>query len=131
MNNHQKEIESLRAELEDYRKEKEQIRQIIGAIGGSGDRQKEKILNITFVILLCAIFTADLLRHFGKIEIPYVTSLLSIEIGVLLVSVKIIWMIHKQTKIEHFQFWILNSIEFRLNAIAKKLSQLENQKDEN
>ena len=131
MNNHQKEIESLRAELEDYRKEKEQIRQIIGAIGGSGDRQKEKILNITFVVLLCAIFTTDLLRHFGKIEIPYVTSLLSIEIGVLLVSVKIIWMIHKQTKIEHFQFWILNSIEFRLNAIAKKLSQLENQKDEN
>lgn len=128
MKDHQKEIESLRAELEDYRKEKEQIRQIIGAIGGSGDRKKEKILNLIFVVLLCAIFATDLLRHFGKIEIPYVTSLLSIEIGVLLVSIKIIWMIHKQTKIEHFQFWILNSIEFRLNTISKKLSHLENQK---
>ena len=53
------------------------------------------------------------------------SSMLTLEIGVLLVSVKIIWMIHKQTKVEHFQFWILNSIEFRLNAISKKLTQIE------
>ena len=26
---------------------------------------------------------------------------------------------------EHFQFWILNSIEFRLNAVSKKLSDIE------
>ena len=52
-------------------------------------------------------------------------ALAGLLIGVLLVSVKIIWMIHKQTKVEHFQFWILNSIEFRLNAISKKLTQME------
>jgi len=125
MERHQKEVEALRKELEDYRKEKEQIRQIIGAIGGAGGDKREKILNFIFVFLLCAIFSSDLLRHFGEFKIPYVTSMLSLEIGVLLVSVKIIWMIHKQTKVEHFQFWILNSIEFRLNAISKKLSQME------
>ena len=125
MERHQKEVEALREELEDYRKEKDQIRQIIGAIGGAGHNKREKILNFVFVLLLCTIFFSDLLRHFGEFKIPYVTSMLSLEIGVLLVSVKIIWMIHKQTKVEHFQFWILNSIEFRLNAISKKLSQME------
>jgi len=125
MEKHQKEIESLREELEDYRKEKDQIRQVIGAIGGTGNDKREKVLNFIFVFLLCLIFTSDILRHFWKFEIPYVNSMLSLEIGVLLVSVKIIWMIHKQTKVEHFQFWILNSIEFRLNAISKKLSQMD------
>jgi len=43
----------------------------------------------------------------------------------LLVSIKIIWMMHKSTKVEHFQFWILNSIEFRLNDVAKQVRQLE------
>ena len=51
--------------------------------------------------------------------------LFSIELGVLLVSVKIIWMIHKQGRVEHFQFWILNSIEFRLNEITKSVRRLE------
>jgi hypothetical protein len=51
--------------------------------------------------------------------------LFSIELGVLLVSVKIIWMIHKQARVEHFQFWILNSIEFRLNEITKSVRRLE------
>ena len=130
MKSHQEEIASLREELEEYRKEKEQIRQIIGAIGGIKDEKRERVINFVFVFFLCAIFTADLLRHFGKYEIPYVSSMLSIEIGVLLVSVKIIWMIHKQTKLEHFQFWILNSIEFRLNSISKKLTEIKKHKND-
>jgi hypothetical protein len=121
----QQEIDALRKELEEYRKEKEQIRKIIGAIGGAGYDLRESILNCVFVFLLCAIFLVDALRHFGDFKIPYITPMLSLEIGVLLVSVKIIWMIHKQTKVEHFQFWILNSIEFRLNNIAKKLERME------
>lgn len=34
-------------------------------------------------------------------------------------------MIHKQMKVEHFQFWILNSIEYRINEISKKLIKIE------
>ena len=66
----------------------------------------------------------DALRHVVGIPIP-LPPLFSIELGILLVSVKIIWMIHKQTKVEHFQFWILNTIEFRLNEISKKISAIE------
>jgi len=43
----------------------------------------------------------------------------------LLVSIKIIWMIHKQGKLEHFQFWILNSIEFRLNDVSRRMKDIE------
>lgn len=34
-------------------------------------------------------------------------------------------MIHnKQTKVEHFQFWILNSIEFRLNNLSREMNEI-------
>jgi hypothetical protein len=66
----------------------------------------------------------DVLRHLLGYDIP-LPPLFSIEVGLLMVSVKIIWMIHKQSKVEHFQFWILNSIEFRVNDVAKRLRALE------
>ena len=34
-------------------------------------------------------------------------------------------MIHKQSKVEHFQFWILSSIEFRLTELAKDVRSLK------
>ena len=52
-------------------------------------------------------------------------SNISIEIGILLVSIKIVWMIHSQGKYNHFVFWILNSIEYRINDISKKLCAIE------
>jgi hypothetical protein len=73
-------------------------------------------------IVLLLVF--DVLRHVLTIDLPLPQSF-SLEVGVLLVSLNIIWMIHKQTKVEHFQFWILNSIEYRPNDIAKRIQRLE------
>ena len=120
----EKEMENLKAELESFRREKEKIRKIMESIGGSRQKSEEKFLNIFFIIIIFLLFAADILRHLFHLNIPY-PSLFSIELGVLLVSVKIIWMIHRQTKVEHFQFWILNSIEFRVNEISKRLSRME------
>jgi hypothetical protein len=72
------------------------------------------------VILFCL----DLLRHLFHIELP-LPQMFSVELAVLLVSIKIIWMIHKGTKVEHFQFWVLNSIEFRLNDVSKHIREIE------
>ncbi|MCP3965632.1 MAG: hypothetical protein GY750_14735 [Lentisphaerae bacterium] len=119
------ELLALRQELEDYRKEKEQIRQVIGAIGGADSQKKDKVFNIAFIGVLVLIFGIDILRHFFDLRIPKFTAMLSLEVGVLMVSIKIIWMMHKQNKVEHFQFWILNSIEFRLNSVAKRIRSLE------
>ena len=111
-------------ELEHFRQEKEKIRNLVGQIGGKASRKRDMIVNIVFVIAIASIFALDILRHALNIPVP-LTALFSIELGVLLVSIKIVWMIYKQGKVEHFQFWILNSIEFRLNDVAKRLHKIE------
>ncbi len=126
----EEELKKLQEELEEFQREREAIRSIIGSIGGKISGKKDKHINIAFTILIAVLFTIDIMRHFLKIDIPLPT-LFSIEIGLLLVSVKIIWMIHKQMKVEHFQFWILNSIEYRINEISKKLIKIEEGLKEN
>jgi len=114
---------SLIEELEQFRAEKEKIRMLVGQIGGKGGEKVDKIINISFIIFIIVLFSFDILRHFMGIDIP-LPPIFSLEVGVLMVSIKIIWMIHRQTKVEHFQFWILNSIEFRLNSLSKQIKEL-------
>ncbi len=121
----EREVKLLREELEEFKKEKEQIRQFVGQIGGTGSEKNDKIFNFVFICAIILLFSMDILRHLFAWHMPFLPAMLSLEIGVLLVSIKIIWMIHKQTKVEHFQFWILNSIEFRLNDMAKRIRGIE------
>ncbi len=120
----QAEFASLQDELRSYREEKEKIRQIIGQIGGEEDRHRDRLINVLFLTLLAGLLGMDLLGHFQPAW-KMLPSMVSLEAGVLLVSLKIIWMIHKQAKVEHFQFWILNTIEFRLNELAQRLRKME------
>ena len=115
---------ALLEELEQFRKEKERIRMLVGQIGGKHSQKKDNIINIVFIIAMVALFALDLLRHLFHIDVP-LPQMFSIELAVLLVSVKIIWMIHRGTKVEHFQFWVLNSIEFRLNDVTKRLREID------
>jgi hypothetical protein len=114
----------LKAELDAFKKEKEKIRQLMGQIGGKHAERNDRRINIFFICAISLIALNDSLHHLAGIHTP-IPSLFSLEIAVLLVSVKIIWMMHKSTKVEHFQFWILNSIEFRLNDVSKHLRHLE------
>ncbi|WP_233231587.1 hypothetical protein [Tichowtungia aerotolerans] len=115
---------SLIEELEQFRKEKERIRRLVGQIGGKHSQKHDNIVNIIFIIAMVVLFALDLLRHIFHIHVP-LPQMFSIELAVLLVSIKIIWMIHRGTKVEHFQFWVLNSIEFRLNDVAKRLREID------
>ena len=110
--------ESLQEELENYKREKEKIRQIVGAIGG---RVQSKSHQWMGMIVLFGIAIMHHVFHFNV----FLPATFYIELGMLLVSMKIIWMVHNQMKVNHFQFWILNSIEFRLNSIAKKMKTIE------
>jgi hypothetical protein len=118
------EIKVLQEELDHFQQEKDKIRAIIGTIGGKSRARKDRFLNIFFITLIVILFALDTLRHLLHFNIP-LPPLFSIEIGLMLVSIKIIWMIHKQMKVEHFQFWILNTIEFRINEIHRRLTELE------
>ncbi len=119
------ETESLRAELEHYKTEREKIRNIVGQIGGRTGRRVNTVITAVFLGLVLAAFGFDVLRHTMGWEIPYLPSTLLLEIAILLVSLKIIWMIHAQTKVDHFQFWILNSIEFRMNMVSRRITELD------
>ncbi len=114
----------LKAELDQFKKEKEKIRQLMGQIGGKQQEQRDLWINRIFIMAICLLATNDILHHVFGIHTPVPVDF-SLGIAILLVSVKIIWMMHKSTKVEHFQFWILNSIEFRLNEVAKQLRHLE------
>ncbi len=122
-----KETELLRAELELYKKEKDKIRAVIGQIGGKRNGAIEHIVDIVALILVLSLFIVDMAGQFaGKPIIPHNVSL---ELGILLISLKIIWMMHRQSKVEHFQFWILNSIEFRVNDLSQELMRLRKKID--
>lgn len=114
----------LKAELDNFKKEKEKIRQLMGQIGGKEQAARDKWVNNIFMVAIALLAINDVLHQIWKIHVPIDTEF-SLVIAILLVSMKIIWMMHKSTKVEHFQFWILNSIEFRLNDVAKQLRNLE------
>lgn len=111
-------------ELDQFRKEKERIRLLVGQIGGKGSERRDHWMNIGFIIAMVLLLVFDIFRHAFHLNVP-LPQMFSMELAVLLVSIKIIWMIHKGTKVEHFQFWILNSIEFRLNDIAQRIRDIE------
>ncbi len=115
---------SLEEDLEQFRSEKEKIRELVGRIGGTTSNRRDRILNVVFIAAIGLLLVADVLRHALGFSIP-LPPLVSLELAVLLVSVKIIWMIHKQSRVEHFQFWILNSIEFRLNEVSRRIRGIE------
>ncbi len=108
----------LRRELEEFHKEKDRVRDVIGKIGGKINSRIDTGINIAFLLIIAALFVIEVTTELLPV-------LISLEIGVLLVSIKIIWMIHNLNKFYHFQFWVLNSIEFRLNDIVKKVRGIE------
>lgn len=121
-------IASLKEELKQFQTEKEKIRNIVGGVGGAAKTKHANTINVLFIAAIAGLFLLDIVHHVLDIN-TYLPPLLAVQLGVLLVSVKIIWMIHRQTKIEHFQFWILNSIEFRLNDIAKTMKEISRRLD--
>ncbi|MFC1682957.1 hypothetical protein ACFL0G_01950 [Candidatus Zixiibacteriota bacterium] len=116
--------ETLKEELEHFRLEKEKVRKLVGQIGGKASLKRDRTLNALFILAIATLLILDFMRHLMDFSVP-LPPLFSIELGVLLVSIKIIWMIHRSMKVEHFQFWILNSIEFRLNDISRRMKGIE------
>jgi hypothetical protein len=122
--NDQSDHHALKDELEQFRKEKERIRLLVGQIGGKNSQRRDNVINIAFLAAIFLLLVFDMLRHVFHLQVP-LPQMFSLEVAVLLVSIKIVWMIHKGTKVEHFQFWVLNSIEFRLNDIARHIREIE------
>lgn len=107
---------ALLEELESYKREREKIKKLVGSIGGKNFVKKDRIINIVFLGIVVGLFIVE-------ITTDIIPLYLSLEVAVLLVSIKIVWLIQNITKMNHFLFWILNSIEFRINSLDKKISE--------
>jgi hypothetical protein len=115
--NFEDEIDDLKQELEHFQKEKERVRAIIGKIGGV-PKFRTKLINAIFVIIIVASMVVSII---GGEQL----RLLMIELATVTLSVKIIYMIHLQMRVNHFQFWILSSLEWRLNEGMRHIKQLQ------
>jgi hypothetical protein len=109
----------LESEIRSFEKERENIRRIIGKIGGV-PTQKGRIINIVFIIMVLSVFTMSIIWG-GRIRF------FMIEVGILLLSIKLIYFLESHIRLNHFQFWILSSLEWRLDKIDKTLKKLEKQ----
>jgi predicted RND superfamily exporter protein len=108
----------LKEQIAEYHQERDKIKQAIGQIGGKKYSKTDMIINIVFFGVIIALFLLEVFTH-------WIPTFLSIEIGILLVSVKIIFMIHTQQKTNHYQFWVLNTLEFRMNEMYKRIKKMD------
>lgn len=113
-----KEVEkSLLEELKEFEKEKDRIRQIVGKIGGKNNTQVKRVNALLIGMIIALLFMGGVL---GKMSLE-----LTMYLAILLGIIKIIWMLYETKKSSHFQFWILNSVEVRINEMAGKLTKIE------
>lgn len=113
----EKEEKSLLEELKEFEKEKDRIRQIVGKIGGKNNTQVKRVNSLLIGMIIALLFMGGVLRKMSLELTMYLAILLGIT--------KIIWMLYETKKSNHFQFWILNSIEVRINEMANKISKIE------
>ena len=112
------EVEDLKQEVDRFKKEKERVRAIIGRIGGV-PTFNVKVFNVVFAILIVGGFGASIVA--GVLHWGGEVQLAMIELAVAAVSVKIMLLMHKQARVNHFEFWILSSLEWRLDQIMKEI----------
>jgi len=104
-------------EMEEFLKEKETIKQIVGQIGGQ-PTTFSKVFNIAMMILILGtLIPAPFIPK--NLELP------AVEVGLVVLSIKIFYLVHNEAKVIHFQFWMLSSLEWRMNDTAKRLARLD------
>jgi len=109
------ELDDLKEELEHFQQEKERVRAIVGKIGGL-PKFRTKLVNTIFITVIIASVTISIISGERL-------RLLMIELAMVTLSLKIIYLIHCQMRINHFQFWILSSLEWRINEIMRQIKQ--------
>ena len=111
------ELKDLKDELEHFQQEKERVRAIIGKIGGV-PKFRTKLINTIFIAV---IVISVILSIMGGEKL----RVLMIELATITLSAKIIYLIHCQMRINHFEFWILSSLEWRLTELMRHVRQLK------
>jgi len=112
------EFSDLEKEIDSFQKEKHRIKSIVGQIGGI-PTFNTKLFNIIFAAFILVCFILSLMCG-------GVVRLAIIEAAVAAVSIKLMILIHNQSRVNHFQLWILTSIEWRFNELIQKVNENKN-----
>jgi hypothetical protein len=117
--NRHEEIQDLKEELEKFIEEKERVRMIVGKIGGI-PAFHTKLINIAFAASIVIFLTVSAIFRQHR---P-----LMMELTIVALSIKIVFLIHLQSKVGHFQLWVLSAIEWRMNEMMKIVKKLQKPK---
>lgn len=121
-------FEELKQQLEEYKEEKERVRKLVGQIGGKKGSKLHLLFNQIFILSIILVFVMS--GVFQKISYS-----IGMELILVFTCAKIMWMIHEQHKINHFQFWMLTTLELKSNEMDKKLwkilKKLEGENEKN
>lgn len=114
------EIVDLKRELDSFQAEKERVRAIIGKIGGVPTFHT-KLINVLFILVIVVSVVVSIIADEKW-------RLLMIEVATVTLSIKIIYLIHCQMRINHFKFWILSSIEWRIMEMMTHIKKMSDEK---
>ena len=110
------ELDDLRHEIERFRREKERVRAIVGRIGGVPSSHS-RVINYSIVALIVTCLVVSLyVEH-------TVVRLAMVEIALAILSLKLIYLINGQMRVNHFQLWVLTSLEWRMVEMLRELKQ--------
>jgi len=109
--------DNLELELRNFQREKERVRAVIGALGGVPSNYSRPVS----ALFLIAVAIAAIVSVFSGEE----TQLWTVELTVLVLSVKIVYMIHCRMRISHFAFWMLSSLEWRTMEVSRQIKELK------
>lgn len=116
-------VRDLLDEIENFKKEKERVRAIVGNIGGM-PTVHAKLFNIFFAVLIVALLIAGFFLEGRAHQIL-------LDVALTALSVKIIYLIHSQARVNHFQLWILSSLEWKLNELDRLIrKEMKGEKDD-
>lgn len=109
--------EDLKKELKNFYEKKQKLRRMV-----EKQARKEMLFNIVFLTVVLGFFILGaILKH--------IDATLSLEIAILLVSLKMVWMIYEQQKANHFFFWILSTLEHEVNQLHITIHRIKKNKE--
>lgn len=109
---------AIHQEVEQFNRDKDKIRGVLKSIGSAKGASMNRLVDGGFILALGVLFVA-------RFVFNWVDNILSLELGLLLISVKILWLIKVQSNYNHFIFMIMHTIESHQTFIIEKLDRLE------
>lgn len=114
----QEELEDLRKELENFQHEKERVRGIVGKIGGV-PQFNTKTFNVIFIGILLVTLGISLSSENERVRG------VMMDLALAALSAKILYMMHCQNRVNHFQLWMMSSLEWRINEMMKLIRKVQ------